>query len=368
MNIANQEQTEYAAIIPEAFLVVQNSSVDDSKERVAAAVEQQPIIVSGYAEPLLPWWKQTRTRVLLGLFILCVTVMAIILGVRKPQTIIIDATSAPSISLVPSVSPSDIPSYAPSISSAPSPLPTTLLYRLSNSQEVALNGTNMVVVTQELSLIIVFYVLTTDNGVLKPVSAFAEDDYGEEFTVYMNGNVTTLDFPTACGGRGGQLVYVFDNGLWVQEQDSRCPPPWGMAPPEAGGAYYDGEEGTSDPVEEVSESTSSATLIVISILVPVLFCSVGIGLGIYCCKRRRSNKDQAEKESKAGIADSITTERLLALRCPCCSEVTSDNYAMVPCGHILCAKCSDEYITHPCPTCHGRLEGRLKVTCKTTVA
>ena len=55
------------------------------------------------------------------------------------------------------------------------------------------------------------------------------------------------------------------------------------------------------------------------------------------------------------------------MKCPRCGIVSADNYAMVPCGHMLCAKCSEEYETQPCPTCNGRLDGRLRVTCKTSL-
>jgi len=120
----HQEQNnEYAAIIPEAFLVS-----DEERE------DQQPVIISGYAEALVPWWKQTRTKLLVGTFIVCIAVLSITLGVTlssddttevvKIQTQTVLASSPPSSSFTPSAVPSYVPTAIPSMSHVPSPLPT----------------------------------------------------------------------------------------------------------------------------------------------------------------------------------------------------------------------------------------------------
>jgi len=191
-----QEQGEYAAIIPEAFLV--EPQEDEPKEVV------EPIIVSGEAIPLLPWYRQPRTYIFIGLFVVVVLGLGIGLGLRpdkvvNPEVVVALPTFTPSVSLQPSSSPSEepeVPSYAPTISSAPSPIPSTLLNRLYNEQNVALNGTNMVMVTQTdycAPLDVVFYSL--ENGILTPVSAFIEDSFGhDELTISINDTKTILNF------------------------------------------------------------------------------------------------------------------------------------------------------------------------------
>jgi len=120
-----QEQGEYAAIIPEAFLV----EPEEPKEI-------EPIIVSGEAIPLLPWYKQTRTYIFIGVFVIVVLGLGIGLGLRpnkdvSPEIIFAPIpTPNPSVSLQPSSLPSEEPeepSYSPSISSAPSPVPSLYL-------------------------------------------------------------------------------------------------------------------------------------------------------------------------------------------------------------------------------------------------
>jgi len=365
-----QEQGEYAAIIPEAFLV---EPEEESKEVV------EPIIVSGEAELILPWYKQPRTYIFIGLFVIVVLGLGIGLGLKEPN--IVDRTSEPSVSLQPSISPSGVPSYVPTISSAPSPVPTTLLNRLYNEQNVALNGTNMVMVTQNAYLNIVFYSLQ-DNTMI-PISAFSEEDYwnNNEFTISINDTTTILNFTGSdddyvqfddttddCDVEDEYMLFTRDgdslNSTWTLENDTRCPP----APSRFGGAYgEDKDEGWGAPEispvigEPDSDSSTSPWIIVISVLIPLLFCVLPMAIYIYL-RHKRSSKDQAEDIS------SHETERMLALKCPVCSAVTDENYFLIPCGHFACAKCSAEYESKPCPTCHGTLVGRHKVTCKTSLA
>lgn len=361
------EQGEYAAIIPEAFLV----------EPQEEPKEVEPIIVSGEAELILPWYKQLRTYIFIGLFVIVVLGLGIGLGLKPPN--VVDRTSEPSVSLQPSISPSEVPSYEPTISSAPSPVPTTLLNRLYNEQNVALNGTNMVMVTQNGDLNIVFYSL--EDNTLYPVSAFSEDDYWQEFTISINDTKTVLNFTDTsndgyvqtfddddCDAEDEYMVFTRDgdsvNSTWTLENDTRCPP----APSRFGGAYgEDKDEGWGAPEispvigEPDSDSSTSPWIIVISVLIPLLFCVLPMAIYIYL-RHKRSSKDQAEDIS------SHETERMLALKCPVCSVVTDENYFLIPCGHFACAKCSAEYESKPCPTCHGTLTGRHRVTCKTSLA
>ena len=387
-----QEQNEeYAAIIPEAFLV--ESQHDNDKEEHE---QHEPIIISGYATPLeeqevVPWYKQTFVRVLIGLFILIVTGLSIGFALRPPPetiTVTINTTSVPSVSTYPSYSPSSMPSMVPSTSSMPTLVPTTLLARLSNEQKVAIYGNNMVIVTQDWdnfdTMFVVFYVLTNNNTMV-PVSAFNEDEYlgvDDDFTVSINGTTSILDFPSECDGDGGQIVYELDDntGKWYQVEDTRCPvlDYWNEGESESSGASEIGwDEGetyppTVSPLPVESETSGrlsqQAVVIIISILIPLLFVILPLSIYIYVRHRRRrqgtlSNSPPAQ-ESTSLVHQN---EKELALKCPRCGIVSADNYAMVPCGHMLCAKCSEEYETQPCPTCNGRLDGRLRVTCKTSL-
>ena len=314
------------------------------------------------------------------MFVTVVLGLGIGLGLKEPN--IVDRTSEPSVSLQPSISPSEVPSYVPTVSSAPSPLPTTLLNRLSVEQHVALNGTNMVMVHQNGDLNIVFYSL--EDSTLYPVSAFSEEDYWQEFTISINDTTTILNFTDAsnddyvqafdddmnddCDAEDEYMLFTRDgdslNSTWTLEDDTRCPP----APSRFGGAYGE-DEGWGAPappeispvIGEPSDDTSTSPwIIVISVLIPLLFCVLPLAIYIYL-RHKRSNKDQTGDNNDE-------TERMLALKCPVCSAVTDENYFLIPCGHFACAKCSAEYVSQPCPTCHGTLVGRHKVTCKTSLA
>jgi len=222
----DQEQLgKFAAIIPEAFLVEESE-------------HDQPIVISGHAQPLIliPWWKETRLKVLIGLIV--VAVLSIILGltlssyntktVTDVQVVIqsVIASESPSVSLQPSSSPSNIPSMEPSSSSWPSPSPTTLLQKLEN-QQVASDGTNMVMINQDRgAMLVLIYTLNADGRMI-PISSFSEEDYGDEFTVSIKDNTTIVDYPKECYGYGAQIVYRQDSSSnkWVKVQDFECPEP-----------------------------------------------------------------------------------------------------------------------------------------------
>ena len=98
-----KEEEEEASIqqedihIPVAWIVD-----DDNNEEDNCRSEAEVYI----ATPTLPWWKQRRTKVLLGVVIVIVSSLAVALGVslsRSPE--LINNTDTPSISLVPTSSP-----------------------------------------------------------------------------------------------------------------------------------------------------------------------------------------------------------------------------------------------------------------------
>ena len=61
------------------------------------------------------------------------------------------------------------------------------------------------------------------------------------------------------------------------------------------------------------------------------------------------------REEKQRIED----EKELALECKICFEVKEERYALVPCGHIMCSVCKDNY--RECPTCSRHVDSHLRV-------
>ena len=221
--IDQEPQGKFAAIIPEAFLVEE-------------AEYDQPIVISGHAEPLIPWWKETGLKVLISLIV--VAVLSITLGltlssyntktVTDVQVVIqsVIASDSPSTSYEPSSTPSNVPSMEPSSSSGPSPFPTTLLHKLENQQVVS-DGSNMVMINQDSGVMLVLIYTLNEDGRMIPVSSFSEEDYGDEFTVSIKGNTTIIDYPEECWNNGAQIIYKLDSSSdnWVKIQDFECPEP-----------------------------------------------------------------------------------------------------------------------------------------------
>jgi len=220
-----EQQGKFAAIIPEAFLVEESE-------------HDQPIVISGHAQPLIliPWWKETRLKLLIGLIM--IAVLSIILGltlssyntktVTDVQVVIqsVIASDSPSVSLQPSSSPSNVPSMEPSSSSVPSPFPTTLLQRLEN-QQVASDGNNMVMINQDRGVMLILIYTLNEDGRMIPISSFSEEDQGDEFTVSIKDNTTIIDYPEECYGDGAQIIYRLNSSSdkWVKVQDFVCPEP-----------------------------------------------------------------------------------------------------------------------------------------------
>ena len=111
------EQGQSGIHIPEAFLVEDS---DDGEVVIAI--------------PTLPWWKQRKTKIFLGVIIVIVVVFSIALGVSLSQsnpstTVFLNGTSTPSVSI------------APSTSVAPSSSPSECVDKIiSNTQEIDLSN------------------------------------------------------------------------------------------------------------------------------------------------------------------------------------------------------------------------------------
>jgi len=183
------------------------------------------------ATPTLPWWKQRRTKILLGVVLVIVSTLAIVLGIElsKDDTVvnnIVDNTNAPSLSL------------APSLSMAPSSSPTECVNKIiSNRQEidlikdlqindplrpkVATDRRNMVVVALDRKYcnsisscsqyygpaFITFYLLDDDDEWQRVQSPIRVDGAGGGLSVAISGSTAFVGFPNANDGAGDVLEY-----------------------------------------------------------------------------------------------------------------------------------------------------------------
>jgi class 3 adenylate cyclase len=46
--------------------------------------------------------------------------------------------------------------------------------------------------------------------------------------------------------------------------------------------------------------------------------------------------------------------------CEKCFELATGSFALVPCGHIMCAECNEKYRMLPCPTCRCKVDDRVE--------
>jgi len=155
-NITSESVLETATVENATAQGVVDASVENNETSILEAYAVDDDIYGATPlEPILPWWKQRRTKILLGVVLVIVSTLAIVIGVELsnddgPVTVvnnvtnvIVNVTDSPSISL------------APSTSSAPSSSPTECVNKIiSNSQEidlvgddpkVAVDGRNMIV-------------------------------------------------------------------------------------------------------------------------------------------------------------------------------------------------------------------------------
>ena len=54
-------------------------------------------------------------------------------------------------------------------------------------------------------------------------------------------------------------------------------------------------------------------------------------------------------------------DRARELECPVCFEVMEQSYAMVPCGHVICAGCNRKHLGHTCFACQGTVDRHQKL-------
>ena len=204
------------------------------------------------ATPTLPWWKQRRTKILLCLVFFLLVLMAIAIAVAFSQpnpenTVFLNGTDAPSVSL------------APSSSMAPSSSPTECVNKIiSNAQEidlvnelqvndprdpkVAVDGRNMVVVALDGKyytgnednigrrayngpVFVTFYTLNNDDEWQRVQSPIRVDDVSGSdgivrYLVAISGATAFVGFSEANNNTGDVLVYEQDRfGEWVRVKD-----------------------------------------------------------------------------------------------------------------------------------------------------
>ena len=218
--------------------------IDSSRWSLRRSSASVPDVTQAYAvdddiydatplEPTPPWWKQKRTKVLLGVVLLLISIMAIVLGVElsKDRTVtkLIGTTISPSISIM------------PSSSQTPSSSPSTCSYTISTAEQninllrpdpreprVAIDGRNLVVCSWSRdnllsSFYIIFYSLSDDSK-WEMVGYFIEGnvDWGSfgdctpaltSYDVSLSGSQAVIGLPAK------DIVYVYkrnSNGLWVK--------------------------------------------------------------------------------------------------------------------------------------------------------
>ena len=200
------------------------------------------------ATPTLPWWKQRRTKILLGAVLLTVSTLAIALGVllSRPSSttvnMIVNSTTAPSVS------------SAPTSSLAPSSSPTECVNKIiSNKQDidlkshllidsprdtkVAVDGRNMVVVALDGKYyndvdeydgpaFVTFYTLDNNDEWQRVQTPIRADGVASNlsgrvmYSVDLSGSIAFVGLPFANDGTGAVLVYEQnDFGEWERVDD-----------------------------------------------------------------------------------------------------------------------------------------------------
>ena len=207
-----------------------SSSVPGIKE---AYPVDDDVICTTNAEPLIPWWKQKRTKILFG-FVFAVVAALIALGVslssqsqRETVTKVVttEATSFPSISVVPTLS--QVPSSAPSscvdtISNNAQTL--DLLHVEATNPKFAIDGRDLVMVSSVLSkslfsdgsLYVAFYSMVDDNrweriGV-SIEGGWSFDSFGVH--VALSSGTAIVSSPS---NESSESIFVYkktDSGLW----------------------------------------------------------------------------------------------------------------------------------------------------------
>jgi len=138
-NITSEQVLETAA--------VENATVDASVEQdetniLEAYAVDDDIYGATPLEPTLPWWKQRRTKILLGVVLVIVSSLAIALGVllsqsSDPEQVLTNSTSTVTVFVM---TPPPTVSIAPSLSIAPSTSLPTITYECFGEDDGGSDG------------------------------------------------------------------------------------------------------------------------------------------------------------------------------------------------------------------------------------
>jgi len=236
-----QGQSDSIPIIPEAFLVVEES-------------EDGIVYDATPVEPTLPWWKRKRFVGFLLLFVACVLTIAIGVGTyfgRQSQptdsgSTIISIESypsispAPSTSLVPSSSPTECVNQIMTSNVQRIDLQNHLLIDNPQKVKIAVGGTNMVVVAldgkyckrictysgckwceeYEGPVFVTFYSLDNGDEWQRVSAPFRVDDLGSSSSLALSGSTVFIGFEDANDEAGTVLVYEKNLfGEWDRVED-----------------------------------------------------------------------------------------------------------------------------------------------------
>ena len=173
IEFATHNDATHNDVIPTSSPIEEAVNLAEVERQVVEAQDSLPNITEAYlvddgsvviAKPKVPWWKQRRTRILLGfVIILTVTVVAtslkFTLAPDPPErTVIITSTVSPTNSLVPSFQPSSAPSFSQVPSMAPSACSKKVITNMRqiellsmdpNNMKAAIDGDNLVIAWQQ---------------------------------------------------------------------------------------------------------------------------------------------------------------------------------------------------------------------------
>ena len=195
-------------IVPEAYLVTSSHHGSD-------------MIIDGYAEPLLPWWKQRRTKLLFSVICILVITAAVAIGVATRDGLVVVESLAPSISFVPTAAPT-----ACELKVSNQKQTLDLYVENAHSPRIVMDGNNALVVTQGIEAGSPFHVIFykySDSG-WERVTNFIEEDatklYGT-LSSAISGNTALVGlWKEGDDDAGLVLVYNQDElGLWTKSNE-----------------------------------------------------------------------------------------------------------------------------------------------------
>eukprot|EP00581_Thalassiosira_minuscula_P012318 CAMPEP_0183719330 /NCGR_PEP_ID=MMETSP0737-20130205/12322_1 /TAXON_ID=385413 /ORGANISM="Thalassiosira miniscula, Strain CCMP1093" /LENGTH=959 /DNA_ID=CAMNT_0025949047 /DNA_START=197 /DNA_END=3076 /DNA_ORIENTATION=- len=218
-----QGQSDSLPIIPEAFLV----------EETDAPSTNEDLVISGYAEPLLPWHKRRTPRLVFALVCILVMTLAIALGVSlsSEKQIITntvteesrDITTVPSFSLAPSTAPT-----ACDLKILTNIQKLELPVLLPSEPKVAIHGKNMAVLVRDEEVygsppVTIFYSLVNGDWIRTDVFNEGARYYATGASVAISNRLALVGLPPpdSNGNYVGPPEIIeyekIDSGVWTKK-------------------------------------------------------------------------------------------------------------------------------------------------------